>query len=209
MPGFVERVEVEATGGRRDRARQVAGRQVRRGQLVQDRHHGPFDGDRPRRPPIVEFRAVAQVEAGQERAARQGRGRGQRPPRIRAGEALQLREVDPNPRGIERNASAIDEDRSGPAAARSDDSVRRRAPFAADCVRIGPEQRRELVPRERSPFRAEQGEDRHGLAGIHDEWGAVHQHLRRPEQPDVEAWRRLLGHGVTVLILAGSLVTFQ
>ena len=45
---------------------------------------------------------------------------------------------------------------SGPAAARSDDRVRRRAPFAADASGIWPEQRGKLVARERSPFGAQQ-----------------------------------------------------
>ena len=125
------------------------------------------------------------------------------------GQPLQVREVHPNPRGIERNARAIDEDRFGAGGRAERRQCPPQGPVRRRCIRIGPEQRRKLVARERSPLRAQQGEDRHGLAGIHDEWGAVHQHLRRPEQPDVESvatapWSRRNGtHS------PGSLVTFQ
>ena len=162
MPGFVERIEVQATGRRRDRTRQVARRQVRRGQLVQHRHHGPLDGDRPRRPPIVELRAVAEVEAGQERTTSQGGGRGKRPARIRPGRAA------PGPRGPPEHArdrAQRERDRPGPTRARRPRGATtgsaagpRSPPMHPSRARATPPARRARTPAPRRP--AERGSPR-------------------------------------------------
>ena len=211
VPGFVEGIEVEAMGGRRDRTRQVACRLVRRGQPVQHRHHGPFHGDRPRRPPIIELRAVAQVEAGQERTASQGGGRGKRPPRIRARRAAPAPRGRPERRrGIERNPSAIDEDRIAPGgrAERRQGPPqrpvrRRRHPHRA---RATPQARRArtLVPPPPSSARiatALRVSTTSGAPSTSTSGGPSSRMSRRGDG--------LVGHGVTVLILRGSPVTFQ
>ena len=64
---------------------------------------------------------------------------------------------------------------------------------APGVIRLGPEQRRELLARVGPAVRREHGEHRDRLARVHLERPPVHEDDRRPEQPDVE--ERSVRHG--------------
>ena len=104
---FVERIEVEPARGSRDRAGQVPGGLGGRRQPLEHVPDQSLDGDRPRRTPIVEVRAVAEREPGQERTARERRGPAQARVVARRGGGLELREVDVDPVAVEGHGRAV------------------------------------------------------------------------------------------------------
>ena len=128
-PGrFVERIEVEPARRGGDRAGQVPVGLGRRRQPLEHVPDQSLDGDRARRAPIVEVRAVAEREAGQERAARQRRPPGAGP----RGRPTRRRPRDPRDRRGRRRRrgrrpSGPATTQRPPSAERRTDSVRRRA----------------------------------------------------------------------------------
>ena len=193
MAGLVQRIEVEPARGGGDRAGQVAGRLVRRGESVQDAQHGPLDGDGARRPPIVEVRAVAQVEA------RPGTGRGRGPAAAASerrpserGESLELREVDAHAI-VGSSATRARSTRTVPPPDRRAevDSVRRSAPRAADSSASGHSRAASSSRANARPSAARSARMAIALRVSTTSGRAVHQDLRRPEESDVEARRAL------------------
>jgi hypothetical protein len=201
MPRFVQGIKIKPARRGGDRTGQVAGRLVGRGQSVQDTQYRPFHRDGPAGAPVIEVRAVAQVEAGEERTTGQLGSRREGAPPIGAGQSLELREVDPDTVIGERDPAAIDE--NGVATSRGAEGRQRPAQRAAGCriVRVRPEQGSQLIASERAPLGTEQGQDGDRLARVDDKRQTIHQDLRRTEQTDVEARWGLGGHDVTVPIL--------
>ncbi len=105
---FIERVEVQPAGGRIDGGGRSPSASAAAVEPVQHAQHQALDGDRPGRSPIVEVRAVAQIEAGQEWPAGQGGGRGQVAPRATRGQPLELGQVHAHRRAVQRDTRAID-----------------------------------------------------------------------------------------------------
>ena len=77
MGTLVERIEVDASSGGRRSGGHVTGRRRLDDEAVQEVGDRPLDPHRAGRPPVVELRAVAQREAGEEGAAGKIGGRGE------------------------------------------------------------------------------------------------------------------------------------
>ena len=197
---LVQWVQVQPPAGGLDRGRQVALGLGRRGEAIQDGQHGPFRGDRTGCSPIVEFRAVAQVEPGQERATCQARGRRQGGPVLGMGRRLHLDQVDAHPPSVEVHPRAIDDQcpiADGGSHRRQRPTKR---PAGRHVIRIRPQQRGQLVTRERPGLRPKEREDGDGLAGVDGQRDAIDADLRRPEQLDLQSrdGASCPGHRVTV-----------
>ena len=98
---LVERVELDALRSRSTSSDEISGGFRSETQPIEDGGNSPFDRHRPGGSPIVELRAVAQPEAREKGAAGQRRRRGQLAEAQGSGSALEIAEVDANPRLVQ------------------------------------------------------------------------------------------------------------
>ena len=139
---LIERVELDPAPGGLDRPGWIAVEAARRGQPVEQVPDEAFDVGRSRRLPVVEVRAVAQCESGEERASRQCRGRLQVRQPVRGGETLEFDQVDVRDGRLHRDAGPLDAESL--AADRRSERGQGPPQRAAGrfVVRVGPEHRR-------------------------------------------------------------------
>jgi hypothetical protein len=106
--------------------------------------------------------------------------------RTAGGQLRGAREVDPDSIAIERDLRTID--LHPPTAHRRSQCRQSPAERAARrlVVRIGPQEGRQLVARERAAVGCEERHNREGLPGVDHERRFIGPHLERPEQADVE-----------------------
>jgi hypothetical protein len=209
VAAFVERVEVQATGRGLNRRRRSPAAFVRGGEAVQNGHHGAFERDRPERAPVIEVRAVAQVEASEERATREGR---RRQPMVSTSEAASRSSSATStrmPSRSERHPPAIPMTVS-PSLPEASTTSAGGAPFAAGWAASA----RAVRPARHAPNARPSAPRRARIATalrVSTTSGAPsNQDLRGTEEADVDAGRTLVGrHGVTVLNQPTVSVTFQ
>jgi hypothetical protein len=163
--------------------------------MVQDRRDSALDRHRLTCAPVVEIRAVAEAEPGEERASGKRGCGGQIGEVPRANRVLELVQVDANLRRIESDLRAVDDE---DLATNGRAKCRQRAPertSGRQVIRIRPEQRRQLCPGEGPSLRGQEQQDGKRLSRIDPERGTVDEDGRRTEQADVEYWSY---HDVTV-----------
>ena len=184
---FVERIEVEPARRGGDGAGHVPVGLGRRREPLEHVPHQSLDGDRARRPPIVEVRAVAEREPGQEWAARQ-RGRPAQPRVVaRGGGGLQIGEIDVDAVGVEGDGRSVRDD---PPTVEGRTQHGQRAPEGAPrgfVVRLGPQHRGQLVPGVETAFDPQQDQDRDRLAGVDDERRSIDPDVDGSQDADLEA----------------------
>ena len=186
MGTLVERVEVDASSGGRRRGGHVTGRRRLDDESVQEVGDRPLDPHRPGRPPVVELRAVAQREAGEEGAAGKIGGRSEVADDPRSGRSLQLDEVDGRALTDDVDPRPIDPQQR---VAHGASHHRQRPSQGAACrgvVGVGPQQGRQLVAGVRPAVGREDHEDRDRLARVDVQRRPVDEDLRCPEQPDLQ-----------------------
>ena len=198
LPELVERIELDPPPRRLHRPARIPTVEPSGRKSIEEVTHGPLDAHGAGGLPIVERRAVAQREAGQERAPGERRRslKVGRPERCR--QALQFDQIDGCGRRVERDLCPPD-DHTGSA----DRGAQRRQRTTKGTpgglvVRLRPEHRRQLVAGERPSAGSDKGDDRERLAGVHHDGAATHGHVQGAEQPDGEG-RRRADHDVTVL----------
>ena len=129
---LVERIEVQASRGGRDRSGQVPARRRRGRQPFEDVRDRPLNRDCPGRSPVVELRAVAEREPREERALGEGGRCAQVGRRIRGRRGLEHGEIDLGGRRDRERPSSGPPGSSvhpEPTAARTGSGVARHAPI--------------------------------------------------------------------------------
>ncbi len=131
VAALVERVQVQAPRCGIDGRRQVALGRCDAGEPVEDRQHRPFRGNGAARAPVVELRTVAEIESGEEGPAPQRGSRLEGRPIRGTRRGLHRPEVHPHAGRSRSTRVRSITSAPSPIAARSVESVRRRAPRAA------------------------------------------------------------------------------
>ena len=190
---LVQLIELHAPFRGRGRRGQVAPRRRVLRYAVQDRANEPVGRARPHRMPIVERRAVAKRETGEERTpgercrAVEGAGiAGCRGP-------FHLGQVQVE-RFLERDGRPIDPQ---PPIMEPGPQHRQRAAERTACrlvVRLRPQHGCELVPRKGTALHREQHKDRERLPRVHEERRPIDQDVEGTEDVDRQAWTALRRH---------------
>ena len=182
MGCLVQRLERQPAPGVLDRAHVAPARTEPFGETIEHRPQLARERSRLQRLPVVERRAVAEPEAGEEDVALQRRG------------LLELREVSPTREppelvDVEQDAVPLERDRIArdgePASAERRAQRRKRPPQrrarAVGCV-LGPQELGEHVAAVAALLDREVGEQRGRLARVDGQRNAVAERLRRAEE---------------------------
>ncbi len=196
LPALVERIERDPTAGGIHRAARIAGCDTCGHQPIEEVADEPLDPHRTPGLPLVELWAVADREPGQERASRERRSGDQILEPVRAGQTLEIDEIDVGGRRIEGNLCPSDRDPCLP-----DGGPQRRQRSSKGTprglvVRVRPEHRRQLVTGEGACLGGHERNDREGLPRVDADGMLRDGDLQRSEESDGEA--RGSSHRVTV-----------
>ena len=186
MARFIQRVKLDTPAGCFDRPGCVAGEAPGLRQSIEHIPRHPLDPAAPGGLPVVKSGAATQCESGEEWSARQGHRGFEVGRSIRGRQPLQLQEVDPARRWIQRDAGSID-DQSLVADRRA--KGREGSPKGATgrfVVGVGPEHRRQLIAGERPSFGRHERDDCESLPRIDDDRATADLDFEGAEQPDPE-----------------------
>ena len=186
MGRLVERVQVDPSRCGRDGTHEITGRGGGVGRPVEQVGDQALDGHGACGSPVVELGAVAEREAGKERASSGCGGTAEDGDVRGPGSSLQLGEIEMRPVEVEGDRRPINPQ---PAVSQGGLQDRQRPPERAArglVVRVGPQDRSELLAGVRPALDREQGQDRQRLARVHHERRTIDANLERPEDTDLE-----------------------